>query len=304
MRYFFLSYGEMSLRCLSDLISMNFPPLFVVTHKSYEFENEKDGFYKKLGEICGQTGIELIKTDNILELKEKIKGTQAGVSAGFMEIIKEEIFTIPEYGILNIHCGKLPKYRGRAPISRTIIDGNDTLHLTIHKVDSGVDSGDILYEKEIIIDDEDDVNSLYYKCSFNCAYVLKEAVEKLLNKQKGNFTKQDLSLKPKANLKITNEERCLDWNRNLKDIYNKIRALTYPYPSAFTMLNGVKYHILRSKPLYSLEKPGPNGEITEVNSDFMLVKCKDGFILNYDIRDEKFEKFNYPEIFKKGDILG
>lgn len=293
----------MSLRCLSDLISMNLKPVFVVTHKSYEYEKERNGFYKKLGEVCSQADIELIRTDSISELKDKIKGTHAGVCAGFMEIIKEEIFSIPEYGILNIHCGKLPQYRGRAPITRAIMDGNDTLYLTIHKVDSGVDSGDILFEKEIIIDDEDDVNSLYYKCSFNCAYVLKEAIEKLLGKQEGKFAKQDLSIKPKANLKIQDEERCLDWNRNLKDIYNKIRALTYPYPSASTYLNGIKYYILRSKPFYTPEKPGSNGEITEVNSDFILVKCKDGYIMNYDVRDENFEKVNCLEVFKKGDIL-
>ncbi len=301
MKYFYLSYGEMSLRCLNDLISMDFAPSLVVTHGTYEYENQKDNFYKKIGDICASAGIELVKTDDVSSIKEKLKGFDAGVSAGFMEIIKEDVFGLPEFGILNIHCGKLPEFRGRAPISRAIMEGSDTLILTVHKVDSGLDSGDILLEKEIIVDDEDDVNTLYYKCSFNCAHVLREAFEKLTSGSSGIFTRQDLSVKPKPNQKINEQERKIDWNSGVRTIYNRIRALTLPYPAAYTEFNGRRIYILRSKPFYTLDKPGVNGEITEVNNDFILVKCGDGYIMNYDVRDENMESINLTEEFNKGD---
>lgn len=300
MKYFYLCYGEMSLKCLSELLAMNYKPLFVVTHESYDSENQKDKFYKKIDETCRTAGIELVKTDKISEIKERFKGTDVGVCAGFMEIIKDDVYNLPKYGILNMHCGKLPEYRGRAPISRAMMDGNDTMFITVHKVDSGVDSGDILVEKPIIIDDEDDVNSLYYKCSFNCANILKEAFEKL-DKGGDIYTKQDLSKKPKANLSITDGERRIDWNKSVKNIYDKIRALNFPYPGAFTEMNGKKYFMLRSKPFYTLDKPAGNGEIKEVNADFILVKCSDGYVMVYDVRDESMENINLNEAFKTGD---
>ncbi|MCE1163957.1 MAG: hypothetical protein LWX07_00985 [Bacteroidetes bacterium] len=300
MKYFYLSYGEMSLKCLSELIEMNLKPALVVTHKSYEFENQKDKFYKKIEDACKTAGIEFVQTDKISELKDRFTGMDTGVSAGFMEIIKEDVYSLPKYGIINMHCGKLPEYRGRAPISRAMMDGQDTMYITVHKVDSGVDSGDILVEKPVIIDDEDDVNSLYYKCSFNCANILKEAFEKL-DKGGDIYTKQDLSKKPKANLSITDEERSIDWNKSVKIIYDKIRALNLPYPGAFTEMKGKRYYMLRAKPFYTIDKPAGNGEITEANIDFILVKCSDGYVMVYDIRDVNMESFIYNEVFKKGD---
>jgi len=301
MKYFFLAYGEMSLRCLNDLIMMKYPPAFVVTHRTYDYENQKHKFYEKIDNLCGANGIELIKTDSISEIKERFIGFDAGICAGFMEIIKEDVFNVPEHGILNIHCGKLPEYRGRAPISRAIMDGNDTLYLTIHKIDSGVDSGDILFEKSVIIDDEDDVNTLYYKCSFNCANLLIEVFEKLITGKKDIFRKQDLAIKEKANRMITDSEREIDWNESVKTVYNKIRALAHPYPTAFTAFSGKKFLILRSKPYPAGDSGEKPGVIADVNEDYIIVRCKDGYIMNYDVRDENLEEINYKETFKKGD---
>src|SRR5665647_291101 len=110
MKYFILAFGEMSLRSVGDLISMNTAPAFVVTHKSYLYDEYKEKFYDKLEELCKANSVELIKTDNVSELKDKIKGTEVGICAGFMEIIKSDVFDAPKYGILNLHCGELPEY--------------------------------------------------------------------------------------------------------------------------------------------------------------------------------------------------
>jgi len=303
MKYFILAFGEMSLRSVGDLISMNTVPAFVVTHKSYLYDEYKEKFYDKLEDLCKTNSVELIKTDNVTELRDKIKDSEVGICAGFMEIIKSDVFDAPKYGILNLHCGELPEYRGRAPISRTIMDGKESLYMTLHKIDEGVDSGDILLEKEIFIEEDDDVNTLYYKCSINSAVIIKDGLELLRTSKVEVFRKQEISEKNKPHKKITEEERKINWEVSVKQIFNKIRALNIPYPSAYTYLNGVKYFFLKSKPVYSNNIPTSYGVIKEVSSDFILINCKNGILMIYDIRNESMEQIEIKSTFKEGDIF-
>lgn len=303
MKYFVLAFGEMSLRAVGDLISMGSAPAFVITHKSYLYDEYKEKFYDKLEELCSANNVELLKTDNVSELMDKIKGTEVGICAGFMEIIKSDVFDAPKFGILNLHCGELPEYRGRAPISRTIMDGRESLFMTLHKVDAGVDSGDILFEKPLFIEEDDDVNTLYYKCSINTAVIIHEGLELLRSNKEGTFTKQNIKDKNKPHKKITDEERKIDWQVGVKQIFNKIRALTIPYPAAYTHLNGVQYNFLKAKPVYSSNISEKFGIIYEVHTDFILINCKNGILMVYDIRDKDMEKIEIKSIFKEGDIF-
>ena len=303
MKYFLMAFGEMSLRAASDLISMNSVPAFVITHKSYLYEKNKENFYDKLEELCTLNGIKLYKTDNISELKEKIKDTEVGICAGFMEIIKRDIFDLPRYGILNLHCGELPEYRGRAPISRTIMDGRDSLFMTLHKIDEGVDSGDILLVKKLFIEEDDDVNTLYYKCSINTAVVINEGLEMLRNNKSDIFKKQNIPDSNKPHKKITDEERQIDWQAGVKQIFNKIRALTIPYPAAYTVFKGVHYNFLKAKPVYSTNVSEKYGVIYEVHDDFILINCRNGILMVYDIRNKDMDKIEIKTTFKEGDIF-
>jgi methionyl-tRNA formyltransferase len=267
------------------------------------YDEYKEKFYDKLEDLCSSNNIELLKTDNVSDLKEKIRGTEVGICAGFMEIIKSDVFDAPENGILNLHCGELPEYRGRAPISRTIMDGRDSLCMTLHKIDAGVDSGDILIEKKIIIDEDDDVNTLYYKCSINTAVIIHAGLELLRNNKADTFKKQNISIKKKPHKKITDEERKIDWQVSVKQIFNKIRALTIPYPAAYTNLNGVQYNFLKAKPVYSSNISEKYGIIYEVHTDFILINCKNGILMVYDIRDKDMEKVEIKSAFKEGDTF-
>jgi methionyl-tRNA formyltransferase len=303
MKYFILAFGEMSLRSVGDLISMGNIPAFIVTHKSYLYDEYKIKYYDKIEDLCKIYSIELIKTDNVSKLKEKIKATDVGICVGFMELVKREVFDAPKYGILNLHCGELPNYRGRAPICRTIMDGNDSLCMTLHKINEGVDSGDILIKKEILIEEDDDVNSLYYKCSINSAVIIKDGLELLFTNPNIAFEKQNISDKNKPYKKLTDEERKINWDASVKQIYNKIRALTIPYPSAFTYLNGQKFLFIKSKPIYSNNFSNEFGVIKEVSTDFILINCNKGLLMVYDIRNENNEKVEFESTFKEGDIF-
>ncbi len=303
MKFFYLAFGDMSLRTLTDLISMNEKPEFVITHKSYLYNDYKEKFYDKIEDICKTNTVKLINIDRISELKDDILKVELGISVGFMEIIKQDIFSATKYGILNLHCGKLPEYRGRAPISRTIMDGNDSQFITLHKIDSGVDSGPVLLEKEIIIEDDDDVNSLYYKCSIHSALLVREGIELLRMGKTDLFKEQDSSKKYSPWQKLSDEERKIDWSLSNKNIFNKIRAMSSPYPCAFSTLNNIRYLFNKAKPVFSPKDNEGHGSIIDVNSDFVVVNTGNGLLMVYDIRNEINEKMDTANTFKIGDVF-
>ncbi|MCX6164566.1 MAG: formyltransferase family protein [Ignavibacteriae bacterium] len=305
-KYFYLTHGIMGLECLKGLITENYPPEFVVINKNFEIEKKFQEFYEPIESVCSDYDIPLIKTDKVNEIINNFSGFDFGICTGFMEIIGKDVLEVPKLGIFNLHCGKLPDYRGRAPISRTIMNGNDELTMTLHKMDEGVDSGDILFEFNIPIDINDDVNVLYNKCCEMSSDIVHKGIEKLYsqNNISNIFQKQDLSLKPKPNKKISDEERKINWGNNINSIHNLIRALTPPYPSAYVTYEDRRYHFIKSE-IFSIEtcKARNLGEIYFVDEDYLLINCKDGLLKIMGVQDEENKKINFEEVFKQRGIL-
>jgi methionyl-tRNA formyltransferase len=296
----------MGLECLKGLITKNYPPEFVVIHKNLEIEKKSQEFYQPIEKICSDYDIPLIKTEKVSEINDNFIGFDFGICVGFMEIIGKDILENQKLGIFNLHCGKLPNYRGRAPISRTIMDGNDELTMTLHKMDEGVDSGDILYEFKIQIDIDDDVNTLYKKCCDASSDTVINGVEKLYSQNSISdiFHKQDLTLKPKPNKKISDEERKINWDSNIKSIHNLIRALTPPYPGVYSTYENRKFHFIKSE-IFSIEtcKARNLGEIYFVDEDYLLINCKDGLLKIIEVQNEENKKINFEEVFKPRGIF-
>jgi len=294
----------MALDGLKGLIGKNLYPDFVVVHKDLDIQKMYDSFYLPIEKICSDYDIPLLKAGKLAEIKNNFKNYDFGICAGFMEIISKDVFSIPEYGILNLHCGKLPYYRGRAPISRTIMDGNNYLTMSLHKIDEGVDSGDLLLEDEIEIEINDDVNTMYGKCCSRTAEFLIKGIEKLYSGAEYLFVKQDLSLKEKPNKKISDSERKIIWEKSITDIHNLIRALTIPYPCAFSEYEDKKYYFVKSE-IFDRDRCNARhpGEVYFADDEYTLINCIDGLLKITDLRDENYQKINCEEIFKTRGIF-
>lgn len=293
----------MGLECLKGLIKNNYPPDFVVVHKDLDLQNKYNDFYLPIETLCSDNDIPLIKSGKINEFKNNFIGFDFGICVGFMEIIGRDILEIPNLGIFNLHCGKLPYYRGRAPISRTIMDGNEFLTMSLHKMDEGVDSGDILLEREIKIETDDDVNTIYGKCCRESSDAVISGIEKIKN---GGLVlkKQDLSLKPKANKVISGEERIINWNDNITKIHNLIRAITPPYPCAYSTYESNIYKFVKSE-IFSVETCNARkaGEIYFIDEDYFLINCINGLLKITEIRDADNYIIKPEEVFKQRGIF-
>ncbi len=247
--------------------------------------------------------------EKIISYKELFSKFDFGICSGFMKIVPKEIIDSVKKGIFNLHCGKLPDFRGRAPISRTMLAGLNELTITLHKMDSGIDSGDILDEETIKIDSTDDANDLYRKATKSASNLIYKNLHEI-DSGFYELKPQNLSVKPVANGKLTRDECKINWNDDIKKITDKVRALTLPYPGAFFDFDGKEFIIDYAVPALDLnrvkkidkqktELPKDNTAVVEYVSDEGIhIMCKNGVIIILKIRDcEDFSQF------KKGDIL-
>ncbi|MFZ1321591.1 MAG: formyltransferase family protein [Ignavibacteria bacterium] len=301
MNYFYMAHSVMSLDCLKDLVSKNYSPGLVIIHKNRDRKKLSENFYIPVRELCSSNNIELIETEEINNLKKRIENFDTGICVGFMDILKKDFFEIPEKGIMNLHCGKLPEYRGRAPISRSIMNGEKYITVSVHKIDEGVDSGDICKELKIEIIEEDDVNTIYKKCSESASDILIDCLNEL-KENKLKFLKQSSDLA--ANKVINNEERKINWEDDKVKNFNKIRALTAPYPCAYSLFKGGEYLFLKAKISDEFNDENiQSGTVAKVSDNEIVIKSGNGFLRILKVTDEKLKELNLKVLFKGGDIF-
>ena len=145
-------------------------------------------------------------------------------------MLPEVVWNMPRLGTMNLHASLLPDYRGAAPINWAIINGESKTGVTTFLLKHQIDTGDILLQKEVPIEEEEDVGSLYVKLMQLGAELVVESTELI---EKGNY--KTIPQKAKEHLKhapkIFKETCEIDWNKSATDIVNLVRGLS-PYPAA------------------------------------------------------------------------
>jgi methionyl-tRNA formyltransferase len=159
-------------------------------------------------------------------------------------ILPAEIFKIPRLGTFNVHGSLLPKYRGAAPIQWSLINGDTETGLTTFFIQEKVDTGNIILQKKIAIDSDDNFGSLHDKLQSLSIDMVLETI-KIIESEKIELLKQDESQVSSAP-KITKENSRIDWKQPSEKIYNLIRGLS-PYPAAYFILNSKSYKVFSSR---------------------------------------------------------
>lgn len=193
-------------------------------------------------------------------------------SVNYLYIIPQQMIDTVHGNAFNIHGALLPKYRGRTPHIWAIINGETNTGITIHKMSVEVDAGDILLQKTIPISISDTGASILDK--FNKEYpVLIKQVLKQIDDGSVTSIPQDHS-QATYFPKRTPEDGHIDWNWQWPRIHNWIRALTKPYPGAFSFYQGKKVLIWQAeKAPFAFNHGDINGLILKSNSDYIIIKC-------------------------------
>ena len=203
------------------------------------------------------------------------------IQGGWQRLFPEEILSTLNIGAIGMHGSSefLPKGRGRSPINWTLIEGKRRFILQFFLIKPGVDDGDVFHYEIFDVNEWDDCRTLYYKNSIITKSVYFEWIPKLL---KGEFSLAPQIGKATYYPKRTVEDGRIDWTKSVYDIHNFVRALTKPYPGAFTFLDGQRVNIWKAQPFDTrIAYPiAVEGEIVEVFStgDF-LVNCNSGLLL-------------------------
>ena len=194
-----------------------------------------------------------IRVDGVEDLKAL--NPDIMVTCAYGQILSKEILDIAKHGIINIHASLLPKYRGAAPIQWAIINGDKTTGVTIMQTAEGVDTGDIIYSKEIEINKTETAGELFDRLSLLGAEMIVKVLDDIEN-GKATFTKQDEAKATKVGM-IKKQDGKIDFNKTSESIVNLIRGLS-PWPIAFTTYEN------KTLKIFSAEVSDLNGNSGEV----------------------------------------
>ncbi len=251
-----------------------------------------------LKNYCLEYSIPYLKDKNVnsrsfLNLIEKYN-CDLFVSMSFNQIFKKEIINLPRYKIINCHAGKLPFYRGRNILNWALINDEKEFGITVHYVDEGIDTGDIVLQRLFPITDKDDYKSLLEISYLECALLLCGAIDMF---KKGNVQGASQKLIHPVGFYCNQRKQgdeLLSWNQSSRDIFNFVRAISKPGPMARAFLNGKemsinKVEIIKNAPEYICSV----GAILNKEQNGFYVKTADSFI--------KVTESYFEGVFKVGD---
>ena len=229
MNIVFFANGRFSIPSLESLINSKHKILRVVTNNDKKGGRGNKLISTPVAEYCIKNNIQLTRVDNIEDKNfiKKLHDINADIYIVISyKILPEQIFSIPKHGSINIHASVLPEYKGAAPIQRSIINGDNYIGLTAFKINSRIDSGEIINQLKININDSDNYGKIHDLLSIKSGDFLYKSLE-LLNKNKS----YSYNIKTSSYaMKINKEEFKISLNENALNIHNLFRGLTPPGP--------------------------------------------------------------------------
>lgn len=230
----------------------------------------------KVKEVAISLGIEVfqpisIKNEQVISYIKSLN-IDIIVVIAFGKLLPKEIINIPKYGCINVHASLLPKYRGAAPIQRSIINGDTTTGITVMRMDIGLDTGDIILTKEVNINNKTS-GQLFEEMSIVGAEVLAQALDCIQNGT-ATYTMQNNNEATYAPM-LTKEDGKIIWEKTSKEIINLING-TNPWPGAYTTYNGNIIKIWQASNIsYNTSIALPGTILCANTKDGIIIKTKD-----------------------------
>lgn len=284
LKIVYMGTPDFSVGPLSELVNNNYNVIAVVTQPDKEVGRKKEIKFSPVKEFALENNIKVLQPEKIRTDYKEILDLNPDIiiTCAYGQIVPKELLEYPKYKCINIHASLLPKLRGGAPIHKAIIDGYDKTGVTIMYMDVKMDSGDIIYQEEIKIEDEDNVGTLFDKLSILGSKMIIDVLPNIISGNINPIKQNEEEVTYAYN--ISREEEKIDFNKTSREVFNHIRGLN-PWPVSYSILEGKKVKIYESK-IGSSNKDGSPGEIINIYKDSIGVKTLDGEILLYEIQFE------------------
>tara|TARA_A100001035_G_scaffold278485_1_gene277472 strand:+ start:397 stop:1326 length:930 start_codon:yes stop_codon:yes gene_type:complete len=200
-------------------------------------------------------------------------------------IIPKNFLSLSKQGFINLHASLLPKWRGAAPIQRSIMSQDKETGISVMKINEKLDEGDISHIFKINIEENENAQTLSDRLSTLASDKISEVIDSIIDKEV-NFKQQDHSQATYAK-KIKKIEGLIDWNDRAENIIGKINGL-YPFPGGYFIFKGERYKILKAQLSFNKDKAG------KVISNDLEISCGENSIKILEIQREgkKPQKIN------------
>ena len=270
-RILFFGYSEVGFTCLDLLLSRGDNIIGLITH---EDSPDEKIWFKTPALAAREHGIPVFTPDsvNTPEWREKIAAMKPDLilSVYYRHMIGQAILDLPPLGAFNMHGSLLPKYRGRAPINWAVLHGEPRIGMTLHRMVKRADAGDVVDQEGVEISAQDTAEQAFRKVMPCARTVLDRQIDNLLSGTAPE-TPQDESAATYFGGRKPEDGR-IDWTRSSREIFNLIRAVTDPYPGAFSEFGGARLMVWWAEPAAS--QSGTPGEILSL--DPLVVATGDG----------------------------
>ena len=238
-RILFFGYSEVGYACLSLLLERGDNVVALITHQDNPHEKI---WFKTPAVAARERGLPVFTPDsvNIPEWREKIAALQPDLilSVYYRHMIGTKILALPRLGAWNMHGSLLPKYRGRAPINWAVLHGEPRIGMTLHRMVKSADAGAVVDQEGVAIGPRDTAEQAFRKV-LPCARILLARQIDALLAGTARETPQDESQATYFGGR-TPEDGRISWTQPSAQIFNLIRAVTDPYPGAFTDVAGAR----------------------------------------------------------------
>ncbi len=274
MKAIVLAYHNIGCTGIRALLAQGFDIQAVFTHQDDSNENI---WFESVAELAAVKDIPVYNPDDINHplWVERIRemGPDIIFSFYYRNMVGKEILDLPPAGCLNLHGSLLPRYRGRCPVNWVLIHGEKETGVTLHYMTPRPDDGDIVGQKRVPIDDNDTALSLHKKLATAAGDLLDDLLPKIRKNRSEPIPQEQSSTSYFGGRRPDDGE--IDWRQDAASVRNLVRAVTRPYPGAFSYLGNRKCIFWQVKLAETSRDTTPG---TALSTNPLTIACTDGAV--------------------------
>jgi len=275
MKAIVLAYHNIGCVGIRALLRNGFHIVGVFTHRDDPKERR---WFDSVAELAGSLGLEVYAPEDINHRLwvEKIRALAPDILFSFYyrRLIKREILDIPAQGCLNLHGSLLPRYRGRCPINWVLVNGETETGVTLHHMTPRPDDGDVVAQRRIPITEEDTALTLHQKAARATELLLDEILPRVRAGTAPRIPQDHAQATYYGGRKP--EDGLIHWEQTAREVRNLVRAVTHPYPGAFSHLGSRRCLFWKVTEVEHPEEEAPPG--TVICADPLLIRCGRGAV--------------------------
>lgn len=246
MKAVVFAYHDIGCTGIRALAEAGFAIEAIFTHADNAAENH---FFGSVARTAAQLGIPVYAPEDVNHplWVDRIKGMkpQAIFSFHYRHMLNDEILNCAEKGAFNLHASLLPKYRGRAPLNWVLVNGEQETGVTLHRMVKRADAGAIIAQQKVVIAAEDNALTLHHKVCEAAKQLLESALPGIL---RNDFVEQAQDETQATYVgRRTPEDGRIDWQQPAQTTHNLVRAVTDPWPGAFSYVGAGRFIVWQSK---------------------------------------------------------